>query len=358
MASLISKMDQSLEGYVERSGEQQSMILTHSDTMSDRIMLGLDLGGTKMLGLVTDERGQVFVRRRKPTAAFGNEAVRDVVLDILRELFQAAAGIDGELAGIAIGAPGYVDTATGIVLDATNLGVRGLPLGEVVSQAFGLPVVVVHDVKAAALGEARFGAGRGGNHLAFLNVGTGIAVGLVLGGRIYEGASGRAGEVGHVVMQRSGPLCNCGLRGCLEALASGPAVARSARDAIGRGRHSTMIELVDGVLDRLTAETVAEAARQGDGLALELIGEAAGYLGLAIAGLVNVLDLQHVVVGGGLAQMGALLLDRIAAAAADYILQDYKDEVSIVPSMLGANAGILGAVAALADDERARSEWR
>jgi glucokinase len=328
-----------------------------------RLVAGLDLGGTKLLGLIADEHGTIYGRLRKPTAAFGNDAVRDTILDILYELLQLAGEKGSSLEGIAIGAPGYVDTASGVVVEATNLGVRSLRLSEYIEQTFALPTVVLHDAKAAALGETYFGAGSGSSHLAFLNLGTGIAVGLVLGGQIYQGAAGRAGELGHVVMRRDGPLCACGQRGCLEALAAGPALARDARAAIRSGRPSMILQLVDGTIERITAESIAAAARQHDGLALEIVSTAANYLGLAVAGVVNVLDLERVVVGGGLAQMGSLLLDRLASATAAYILDEYKDKLTIVPSALGSDAGALGAVAAFSAVRRAvggcvRPEWR
>lgn len=318
-------------------------------------VVGLDLGATKMLGVLMDERATVWRRVRKPTPLGGNAAVRDGVLDIIAELVLAGRDSGSAPVGISIGAPGFIHPENGAILDASNLGVRDLPLREIVAQTFGLPTLVLHDVEAAALGEARFGAGVGSRYLAFLNVGTGIAVGLILRGQVYAGAAGRAGEIGHVCVQRNGPPCVCGRRGCLEALASGPAIARRAQSAIAQNQPSAILTLVGGALDQITAETVAEAARQGDALALALVAEAADYLGLAVAGLINVLDLECVIVGGGLSQLGDLLLKPIRAAAANYVLADYRDSVPILPPALGTDAGAVGAAAALLDEGKQES---
>jgi glucokinase len=184
-------------------------------------------------------------------------------------------------------------------------------------------------------------------HIFFVLAGTGIAVGLILDGQIYQGAASRAGEIGHVCMRPRGPLCNCGRRGCLEALASGPAIARQAQTAIAQQRPTMILGLANGAPEQLSAEIVAEAARQGDRLALEIIGGAADYIGPAIAGLINVLDLQCVIVGGGLAQMGDLFLDPIRSAVYSHVLDEYRDTVPILPPALGRDAGAIGAAAVL-----------
>lgn len=327
---------------------------TTRSTDASRCVIGLDLGGTKMLGVVMDGQARVLAHVRKPTPASGNSAIRDGVLDILTELTEAAVVVDQRPRGIAIGTPGFVDSEAGVIVEATNLDVRHLPLGLIVREAFALPTLVVHDVKAAALGEARFGAGQAASHLAFLNLGTGIGVGLILDGAIYGGAAGRAGELGHVCMQRGGPLCACGRHGCLEALAAGPALAHDARNAIRQGRPSQIVSIVNGALDQIDAQAIARAAQAGDSLALELIATAADYLGQAVAGLINLLDLDRVIIGGGMAQMGPLLIDQINEAAQAYLLDEYQGKVPILPSALGADAGVFGAVAAFMDMEQAQ----
>jgi glucokinase len=205
----------------------------------------------------------------------------------------------------------------------------------------------LHDVKAATLGEATYGSGVGIPYFAYLNIGTGIAVGLLLENAIYRGAAGRAGEIGPVMMQPDGPLCACGRYGCLEALASGTALVRQARESIVLRPHSLLAELAGHPPTIVGVEVIAEAARAGDQCALDIVHVAADYLGQAIAGLANVLDLQRVVIGGGLAQMGEVLFDPLRAAALRHMLEAYRGVVEIVPSRLGVSAGAIGAATAM-----------
>jgi glucokinase len=190
------------------------------------VVAGLDLGGTKMLGVLVDQQGTIRTRLRQPTTMRGDAEVREGVLDFLRSLIEAGREAGLQTVGVGVGTPGYVDTMQGTIVDATNLAVVNLHLEPILQTTFSLPALVIHDVKAAALAEARLGAGAGTRYLAFLNVGTGIAAGLILDGQVYQGVGSRAGEIGHVVMEPNGPLCPCGLRGCLEMLAAGPAIAR------------------------------------------------------------------------------------------------------------------------------------
>lgn len=322
------------------------MSMGHQST-DGRVVAGLDLGGTKMLGILMDGRAGVLARVRRPAPHDDGAALSEAVLQVLSELLRMGREAGTPPAGIGIGAPGFIHPESGTILEATNLGVRDLPLGEIVAQAFALPTRVLHDVKAAALGEARFGAGAGAQHLAYLNAGTGISVGLILHGELHAGAAGRSGEIGHVCVQRDGPACSCGRCGCLEALAAGPALVRQARAAVANRPDSAILRLAGGVAEGITTQIIAEAARQGDALGLALIDTAADYLGLAIAGLIDVLDLERVIVGGGLSQMGELFLGPIRAAVARYVLPVYRDTVPILPPALGAEAGAVGAAGAV-----------
>ncbi|CAA9323878.1 MAG: hypothetical protein AVDCRST_MAG93-5875, partial [uncultured Chloroflexia bacterium] len=305
------------------------MGITGDAMAANEVIAGLDIGGTKMLGVLIDTHGTIQTRMRRPTTMRGDTAVRDSVIDMLGALIEAGREQGLSTVGIGVGSPGYVDTEHGVIVDATNLAVLNLPLAPIISETFGLNAIVMHDVKAAALAEAHLGAGAGARHVAFLNIGTGIAVGLILDGRVFQGAGSRAGEIGHVVMVPDGPPCPCGLRGCLEMLAAGPAIARIARERVRSYPGSLIGTLVEGDHDAITAEIVAEAARQNDALAVEVIAQAANYVGLAIAGMINVLDLEYVIVGGGMAQMGELLLGPIRTATQRYALSEYRDPVPI-----------------------------
>jgi glucokinase len=303
------------------------------------------LGGTKILGALVNSDGQVLAQQRWPTPAGNNESIRGGVLMAADSLVRLAQQKDITIHGIAVGAPGYIDEG-GMILDATNLGVANLPLRADIETAFGLPTLVMHDVKAAALGESKFGAGVGSQHMAFISLGTGIGAGLILRGTLYEGAGGRAGEIGHVCIQRDGPACTCGRRGCLEMVAAGPAIARQGQVKAAEG-ESAMTQLAGGEPSKITSEIVAEAAQQGDVPALEILHLVADYLGLTLAGLINVLDLDHVIIGGGLAQMGSVLLDPIRQATFNYALPIYSNTTRITASALGPQAVVVGAMAAL-----------
>ena len=311
----------------------------------DACVIGLDLGGTKVLGVIMDKKGNVRHQLRVPTPQGGNAAICEVILETLTSLLNLAEKTSTEIAGISIGVPGYVDSSRGVILDASNIDVKNLALGSVVRKRFSLPTLLVHDVKAAALGEAHFGAGVGVPYLAYLNVGTGISVGLILDGSVYQGMAGRAGEIGHVVMQRGGAFCSCGRRGCLETLASGPALVRRAQKLVTQMPDSLLAKLAGE--REVSAEVIAQAAGQADPAALGIVHTAADYLGQAVAGLVNVLDIQRVVVGGGLAQMGAVLFEPLRAAVAAYVLEEYRTILEVVPSKLGVTAGAVGAATAL-----------
>jgi glucokinase len=320
--------------------------MTQENGPSRPLVIGLDLGGTKMLGLLMDDQANILKRVRLQTPGGGNTALSHNVLDLISELRDEIGDQARSLIGISIGAPGFIHQESGTILDAQNMQLHNLPLSKIVSETFGLTTRVIHDVKAAAFGEACFGAGKGMRHLAFMNIGTGIAVGLIFDGQIYQGSAGRSGEIGHIRVVRDGPDCSCGGRGCLEAIASGPSLVRRAQAVLSHNRStSSMWVSSNRRLDLVSAEMIAEAARSGESWASALIEETADYLGLSIAGLINVLDLEHIIIGGGLSQMGDLLLNPIRKAVNRYVLSEYIDIVRILPSALGMDAGAIGAAA-------------
>ncbi|MDY6992875.1 MAG: ROK family protein, partial [Pseudomonadota bacterium] len=187
------------------------------------LMIGLDIGGTKLLGLIIDAKANEFTRIQKPTPV-SQEQIVERVLSILEELIKRSKLNGKEIKTIGIGVPGYVIPESGVIVAADNLHIKELPLKDIISDYFNIPTNVIHDVRAALLGEKIFGAGNGKDFFAYVNIGTGISVGLVLDGKIYNGAASRAGELGHIQIKDDGPVCPCGLSGCLEALASGPAL--------------------------------------------------------------------------------------------------------------------------------------
>ncbi len=308
--------------------------------MAERTGIGIDVGGTKVLGLVVDEAGGILAEEILDTPAEDVDATMDTIFRVAGSLRER-----GDPTGVGVGAAGMVDFAAGAMRSAPNLAWREVPIRELVAERTGLPCVVDNDANVATWGEFRFGAGRGYRHLLLVTVGTGIGGGIVSDGRLLRGAHGFAAEIGHVIVEPGGPWCGCGNRGCWEQVASGQALDRLAREAVA-ARPDSLIATLGMDSPEVTGRHVGEAARQGDRMALRILEDVGGRLGQGIAGLVNVLDPEAVVVGGGVADIGALLLEpaRRAFVAAVEAPQ-HRPDVPIVAAELGNRAGAIGAAA-------------
>lgn len=280
------------------------------------LVAGVDIGGTKVAALVVDAEGAVLGRASGSMTRPSGPAGLEPVVAAIRAALAEAGAPPSDLAAIGIGVPGRVDPASGSVELAVNLGWRDVPLARLVEAELGAPCVVENDVRIAAAGLVGGAAGgasgeagaEGPRSLAYLAIGTGIGAGLVLDGRLYRGTRGMAGEVGHVVVEPDGHPCACGQLGCLETVASGPAIARLAREALAAG-HGSSLEAVEP----LTARAVYDAARDGDRLALELADRVGRALGRAIVALVMTCDVERILMGGGVAAAGRVFLDPILA---------------------------------------------
>ena len=314
---------------------------------TDELFLGIDLGGTKIVAGLVDREGRVVARHHRSTEANeGRDAVVRRLMDATAQLLTTEGINRQQVAAIAIASPGPIDARRGVVTAPPNLpGWRDVPLGRMIQEEFGLPTSLENDANAAALAEHRFGAGRGVDHMIYVTASTGIGGGFILDGRLYRGATGAAAEVGHMTILPHGPRCGCGNRGCLEALASGTAIAREARERVARGAPMLFAELADGDLDRITAKMVAQAAEQGDEEAREIIDTAMIYLGVGMANLVNVLNPQLLVIGGGLTKMGARLFDPVRRAVDRRAFPATAAAVEIKCAELGEEVGLLGAAA-------------
>lgn len=281
---------------------------------SGRWILALDVGGTNMVAALIHEDGgdPMGLRSRSTPATQGPAVLADAAVELLEEVraVGTSAGIvSDQVVGVGAGIPGAVDAVRGIVFLAPNLGWHDVPIRDLLEARLELPVVVDNDANCAALGEWWTGAGRGSRLLVTATLGTGIGGGIVRDGRVLRGVSGAAGEIGHMVVHvGGGRRCTCGSDGCLEAYASGTAIRARAREALADGASSRIREIVEGDLERVTALEVAQAARDGDGVALRLIRETATYLGAGLASLVNILNPDRIVLAGGVMQAGDLLL--------------------------------------------------
>ena len=311
------------------------------------LFIGIDLGGTKIATALVDAEGKIRARDlRKTQAAEGQPAVVERMVDAASRVIAQAGVALPQIMAVGVGAPGPINTKAGLVTTPANLpGWRNVPLKQLVEEALGIPTFLENDANAAALGEHLFGAGRGAENMIYVTVSTGIGGGVILNGQIYNGAAGAAGEIGHMTVLPRGPHCGCGNRGCLEALASGTAIAREGRELVVRGMPIVITELAEGDPDRVSAKLVAQAAEQGDIEAQEIIADAMTYLGVGMASLVNLFNPELIVIGGGLANMGKGLFGPVRRIIDRRALHASAEVVKVVPAQLGHDVGILGAVA-------------
>jgi glucokinase len=324
----------------------------------ERPVLAVDLGGTKIMAAVVLSDGKVLSRNYCLTMADkGPKAVIDRIVFAVNRAVTQAQLKTSEFIGLGVAAAGILDTKKGIVTTSPNLPHwRNVKLCDILAEKLGVVTYIINDASAAALGEHRFGAGRGFDDMIYLTVSTGIGGGIVVGGELYSGADGCAGELGHMTIEVDGPQCHCGNFGCLEALASGWAVAREAKTRINQGEKSSVIELVGGRLESITAETVAVAARRGDQLAANIVRDAANYLGVGLANLVNIFNPELIVIGGGLSKMGNMLLKSARRVLKERAFTLPARTVRLVRARLGSNAGIIGAAAYVFEQYSKRGE--
>jgi glucokinase len=306
--------------------------------------IGLDVGGTKINAFRVARDGAILERSTTGTPADDEESM-------LRTMIDLAEDVGGpDVVAVGVGIAGLIDSNEGILRFSPNLAWRNLRIAPGMHEALGLPVQVDNDASMAAFGEFRFGAGRGYRHVVLVTVGTGIGGGIVSDGRLFRGAHGFAAEIGHIIVEPGGPLCGCGNRGCWEQVAAGRAIDRMGREE-ARERDSILRRLAGGDPDKVTGRLVTEAAEHGDDAAKGILSEVGRRLGEGIAGIVNVLDPQIVVVGGGAIGAGDLLLEPARTSFREAVEgPDYRPRVPIVPAKLGNDAGAVGA-AALALEE-------
>lgn len=315
------------------------------DVKNDSVALGIDLGGTKILTAIGDRQGNLLSRDHSVTPAEkGPGAVLQAIDEsVNRSLDQAALRID-QVHAIGIGAPGPSDPEAGILHTSPNLpGWRDVPIRDMISKKYGKRAFLVNDANAAALAEYHFGVGRGACCLIYVTVSTGIGGGIVIDGKIYAGAHGTAAEIGHMTLSDKGPKCNCGNTGCWEALGSGTALAAKARRLIESGEPTDILSHADGDLEKVTARVIRQAAEAGDGLAVRLVNETAHFLGTGLANLINILNPDVIVLGGGLMRMGRMLLEPALTVAGQRAFDVAFESVRIETAKLGRNSGVLGA---------------
>lgn len=307
-----------------------------------RYIVGVDIGGTKVACVLADEEGNLIARRWQPTRSeAGWQAVVAQLFEMTEQVMQGVPAAD--LRGIGISCGGPLDSQQGIVYSPPNLpGWDAVPLKQLFEERFGLPTRLENDANATALAEYRFGAGRGVRNMVFMTWGTGIGGGLIVDGRLYRGTNDLAGEVGHMTLLPDGPICGCGKRGCLEALASGPSIARRARELAEDSPESLLWQSVSP--DSVTAQHVVEAALAGDTFARFVLAEAATYMGWGIANLAQVLNPERVVLGTIAVKAGELVLAPLRRALSAHAWERVCSVLQVVPAELGDRAQDLAAV--------------
>jgi glucokinase len=315
--------------------------------------IGCDLGGTNLRAAIVDvEDGSIVHQMNMPTQARdGHEALMKRMAGLFLQIIEWAGLKKDAIGGIGIGVPGVLDLEKGETLFLPNLPGTWphVPLAKTIADLTGLPTVLLNDVRSITNGEWHFGAGRGVDTVAVFAVGTGIGGGLVINGKLHLGIGGTGGELGHMTVDYRGPTCGCGNKGCLEAFASGPAIAAMGMKAVTQGLTTRIGEMCEYDLNRITPELIAQAARAGDQIAMEIYERAGFYLGIAAANVCVAVGPRRIIIGGGVAQVGDLLLDPIRRTLRERVTVIPIEQVEVLQSQLGDNAGVVGVACWAAD---------
>jgi len=322
-------------------------------TEMDGLVVGVDIGGTKVAAGLVDRNGEIKAQTRTPMVANGDAgAGLRAVLSAIDLLFAQDAKARPLIRGIGICAPGPLDPATGVVINPPNLPCwRSFPLAAEVAGIYRVPVKVENDANAAALAEAYWGAGRGYRHIFYAGIGTGIGTGIVFAKRIYNGRTGAAAEGGHMSIDYRGPRCGCGKPGCIEVLAAGPAIARRARalltskQASKQSPRSSMLDPANGNIDAVTSEIVGQAYLAGDLLAKQTLQETVDLLSLWLSNIADLLEPDVIIIGGGVAAMLSPFFDDIRKGLAGYCINSRCQEIPLLKARYGADSGIAGGAA-------------
>ncbi|MEW6616283.1 MAG: ROK family protein [Thermodesulfobacteriota bacterium] len=307
--------------------------------------IGVDLGGTNLRGGIVDQEGRILKSLKMPTLAEdGKDEVINRIVDLLTQLVEISNQLSGEVKGICIGTPGFLDIKRGIIRESPNLpGWKDVALGEEIQKRMPFPSISIqNDANGFTYGEWWRGAGKGYNSMVGITLGTGVGGGLILNKKIWSGEDGAAGEIGHMVVEPSGLKCQCGRYGCLESYSSGTGIVNRAVMALKKGINSSLLNRIEGNFNLITSRMVFEEAVAGDKLSLNIMEEAGKYLGIAVSSLINILNVYRFVIGGRVAGAGDLILK----PAREEILKrainlPVKEEV-IVNASLEDDAGIIG----------------
>ena len=309
--------------------------------MAKEYVIGIDLGGTKISGALSDVDGNVLSQYTLPTNAFeGETAVLERVIKVIDKVLKDGNKTAEDIKAIGIGSPGPLDAKNGIIITTPNLPFKNFKLVDPIKEKFGVPTYLDNDGNVAAVGEFVFGAGQGTKNMVFVTVSTGIGGGAVLNGQVYRGNTSNALEIGHMTLEKDGPRCNCGNYGCAEALASGTAIGKRGKEA-ALGEEPTSLKNYENV----TSYEVFVEAKKGDKVAGEILDKSLNYLGICVANLIVTFDPEMVVIGGGVSKGGDIVFEKVKEVVNTRCFKAMAESCKIVPAGLGTDAGVMGAVA-------------
>jgi glucokinase len=317
-------------------------------TVKERYIIGVDLGGTNIVAgaMPLDGSREIAMQTRPTLADGGASSVVERISEMIEKVIADTGAQRSAFLGVGIGSPGPLDREKGIVIVTPNLGWKNFPLRDEIAKRVRLDATLDNDANCATLGEFWCGAARGGRNVIGMTLGTGIGGGLILEGKLYHGASDVAGEIGHTTIDSTGRRCKCGNYGCLEAYASGPAIAERAREALrGDEGESILAGMVGGDPKQITAQTVYEASKRGDAIATEVVRETARFLGAGVSNLLNIFNPDVVVLAGGVTQAGDALFRPLRAEVKRRAFKPAVQACRIVPGALPFSAGVVGAIA-------------
>ncbi|HHV80642.1 MAG TPA: ROK family glucokinase [bacterium] len=307
-------------------------------------IVGVDLGGTTFTVGIMDFNGNILSSVDTDTPVEnGPSAVMGKILDNIDLAINEAKLSREDILGVGLGAPGILDVERGINIFSPNLKWHNVDMVTPIKDYLNVPVFIENDVRVAALGERRFGAGKGRKYMIFIALGTGIGSGIIINGELFRGSIGGGGEIGHMVIDSNGPKCNCGNYGCFESLAAGPSMVARAEKAIKSGLETKVFELAERNIGNITPAIIYQAAKLGDKVALDVFRETSFYLGLGLVTLTTVFNPECIIIGGGIAKSWDILMPPAIQMVKTRSFPGSRDVVEIIPSQLGDSAGMIGA---------------
>ncbi|MCB2288058.1 ROK family protein [Clostridium algidicarnis] len=303
--------------------------------------IGIDLGGTKIAGVITDLKGNIIKENIiKTMAEYGDKAIVLRIINLIEDLIISSGKTLEDIRAVGIGSPGPLDPKRGIIITTPNLPFENFDIITPIKEKFNVPVFLDNDANVAVIGEYTLGAGKNTKNMVYITVSTGIGGGAIINGKIYRGNTFNALEIGHMTLLPDGPKCNCGNYGCFEALASGTAISKRAEEAVESGRDTSLLNYF-----KITSYEVFKEAEKGDSVSRHIIDSSLEYLGIGIANIITLFDPEVIILGGGVMKAGQIIFDRIKEVVDQRCFKNMASACKIVPSALGEKSGVIGAIA-------------